>query len=69
MHSSFSVITKSKAKERMHDSALKVNKLYQTIKAKMSEEHYLLIQSVTEKSRANEFIKEKEYLICKFNEL
>ena len=53
----------------MHNAALKVNKLYQTIKAKMSEEHYLLIQSVTEKSRANEFIKEKEYLICKFNEL
>ena len=35
----------------------------------MSEEHYLLIQSVTEKSREYEFFKKKEHLICKFNEL
>ena len=35
----------------------------------MSEEHYLLIKSVTEQSRENEFVKKKEHLICKFNEL
>ena len=35
----------------------------------MSEEHYLLMQSITEKSRENEFVKKKEHLICKFNEL
>ena len=32
----------------MHNAVLKVNKLCQTLKAKVSEEHYLLIQSVTE---------------------
>ena len=37
------VLHKYKAKERMHNAALKVNELYQTLKAKVSEEHYLLI--------------------------
>ena len=63
------VIAKSNAKERMHNAALKVNKLCQTLKAKVSEKHYLLIQSVTEKSRENEFVKKKQHLIYKFNEL
>ena len=63
------VIAKNNARERMHNSALKVNKLCQTLKVKVAEEHYLLIQSVTEKSRENEFVKKKEHLICKFNEL
>ena len=35
----------------------------------VSEEHYFLIQSVTEKSGENEFVKKKEHLIRKFNEL
>ena len=47
------VIAKTNAKERMHNAALKVNELCQTLKAKVSEEHYLFIQSVTEKSREN----------------
>ena len=63
------IIAKNNAKERMHKAAPKVNKLCQTLKAKVSEEHYLLIQSVTEKSREYEFVKKKEHLICKFNEL
>ena len=62
------VIAKNNAKERMHKAALKVNELSQTLKAKVSEEHYLLIQYVPEKSRENEFVKKKEHLICKFNE-
>ena len=53
----------------MHIAALKVNELCQTLKAKVSEKHYLLIQSVREKSRENEFVNKKEHLICKFNEL
>ena len=53
----------------MHNAALKVNKLCQTLKAKLPEEHYLPIQSITEKSRENEFVKRKEHLIRKFNEL
>ena len=53
----------------MHNAALEVNKLCQTLKAKLSEEHYLPIQSFTEKSRENEFVKRKEHLIRKFNEL
>ena len=63
------VIDKNNAKEKMHNAVLKVNEFCQTLKAKVSEEHYLLIQSVTEKSRENEFVKKKEHLICKFNEL
>ena len=62
------VIAKNNAKERMHNAALKVNELCQTLKAKVSEKHYLLIQSVTEKSRENEFVKKKEHLIYKFND-
>ena len=63
------VIAKNNAKDRMHNAALKVNERCQILKAKLSEEHYLLIQSVTEKSRENEFVKKKEHLICKFDEL
>ena len=36
---------------------------------KVSDGHYLLIQSVTEKAREKEFVKKKEHLICKFKEL
>ena len=42
------VIDKNNAKEKMHNAVLKVNEFCQTLKAKVSEEHYLLIQSVTE---------------------
>ena len=52
----------------MHNAALKVNEPCQTLKANVSEKH-LLIQSTTEKSRENEFVKKKEHLICKFSEL
>ena len=63
------VIAKNNAKERMHNAALKVNELCQTLKAKVSEEHYLLFQSVTEKSRDNNLVTTKEHLICKFSVL
>ena len=53
----------------MHNAALNVNEPCQTLKANVSEKHYLLIQSTTEKSRENEFVKKKEHLICKFSEL
>ena len=53
----------------MHNAALKVNEPCQTLKANVPEKHYLLIQSTTEKSRENEFVKKKEHLICKFSEL
>ena len=54
------VIAKNNTKERMHNAALKVNELCQTLKAKVSEEHYLPIQSVREKSRENKFVKKKD---------
>ena len=63
------VIAKNNAKARVHNAALKVNELCQTLRAKVSEEHYLIIQYVTGKSRKNEFVKKREHLICKFNEL
>ena len=53
----------------MHKAALKINELCQTLKAKVSEEYYPFIQSVAEKSREYEFVKKKEHLIRKFNEL
>ena len=56
------VIAKNNAKERMHNTLLKVNELCQNSEAKVSEGHYLIIQSVTEESRKNEFIKKKEDL-------
>ena len=63
------VIAKNNAKERMFNAALKVNELCQNLKAKVSEEHYLLIQFATEKSRENEIVKKKEHLIYKLNKL
>ena len=36
------VIAENNAKERMHNAALKVNEPYQTLKAKVSEEHISL---------------------------
>ena len=63
------VIAKNNAKERMHNAALKVNELCQTLKVKVSEEHYLLFQSVTEKSRDKNLVTTKEHLICKFSVL
>ena len=56
------VIVKNNAKERLHNAALKINELCQTLNATVSEKHYLLIQYVTEKSRENEFIKMTEHL-------
>ena len=47
------VIAKNNAKQRIHNAVLKVNELCKTLKAKVSEEHYLLIQSITEKTREN----------------
>ena len=47
------VIAKNNAKQRIHNAVLKVNELCKTLKAKVSEENYLLIQSITEKTREN----------------
>ena len=49
----------------MRNTVLKVNKFCQTLKVKVPEEHYLLIQ----KSRENEFVKKKGHFICAFSEL
>ena len=35
----------------------------------LSEEHYILIQNVTDNSREKEFLKKKKQLICKYNSL
>ena len=56
------VIAKNNAKKRMHNTSLKVNEICLTLRAKVSEEHYLFIQSVTEKSIENEFVKKKEHV-------
>ena len=56
------VIPKNNTKERMHNAALKVNELCQTLKANVSEEHYLFIQSATERSRRISSSKRKNIL-------
>ena len=56
------VIPKNNAKERMHNAALKVNELCQTLKANVSEEHDLFIQSATERSRRISSSKRKNIL-------
>ena len=44
----------------MHKTTLKAKEVCQNLKMKVSEEHYLLIQAITEmNSRENEFIKKK----------
>ena len=46
----------------MHNAVLKVNKLCQTLKAKVSQEYYLLIQSVTENQNKTSSSRRKNIL-------
>ena len=42
-------IAKNNAKQKMHTAAVKINKFYRKLTAKMSEEHYLLVQDARER--------------------
>ena len=63
------IIAKNNAKERKHAATLKVKKLCQNLRTKLSEEFFKLVEKVTEKFKEKEFIKKKNHLIQKFNKL
>ena len=63
------VLAKNNAKERMYSSLKKVEEIKLYLKDILSEEHYILIQNVTDNSREKEFLKKKKQLIEKYNSL
>ena len=63
------VLTKNNAKLRMYFRLKKVEEIKLYLKNILSEEHYILIQNVTEESWEKEFLKGKRQLIKKYNSL
>ena len=63
------VLAKNNAKQRMYSSLKKVAEIKFYLKNILSEEHYILIQNVTDNSREKEFLKKKKQLIDKYNSL
>ena len=63
------VLAKNNAKQRMSFSLKKVEEIKLYLKNILSEEHYILIQNVTDDTREKEFLKKKEQLIEKCNSL
>ena len=63
------VLAKNNAKQRMYFSLKKVEEIKLYLKSILSEEHYILIQNVTDNSREKEFLKKKKQLIKKYNSL
>ena len=63
------VLAKNNANQRMYFSFKKVEEIKLHLKSVLSEEHYILIQNVTENSREKEFLKKKKQLIHKYNSL
>ena len=63
------VLAKNNAKQRMCSSLKKVEEIKLYWKNTLSEEHYILIQNVTDNSREKEFLKKKKQLIDKYNSL
>ena len=53
----------------MYFSLKKVEGIKLYLKSILSEEHYILIQNVTDNSREKEFLKKKKQLIEKYNSL
>ena len=63
------VLAKNNAKQRMYSSLKKVEEIKLYLNNILSEEHYILIQNVTDNSREKEFLKKKKQLIVKYNSL
>ena len=56
------VLAKNNAKQRMYFSLKKVEEMKLYLKNILSEEHYILIQNVTDDSREKELLKKKKQL-------
>ena len=63
------VLAKNNAKQRMYFSLKKVEEIKLYLKNILSDEHYILIQNVTDDTREKEFLKKKKQLIEKYNSL
>ena len=63
------VLAKNNAKLRMYFSLKKVEESKLYLKNILSEEHYILIENVTDDSREKEFLKKKKQLIEKYSSL
>ena len=63
------VLAKNNAKKRMSFSLKKVEEIKLYLKNILSDEHYILIQNVTDDTREKEFLKKKKQLIEKYNSL
>ena len=63
------VLAKNNAKQRMYSSLKKVEEIKLYLKKILSEEHYILIQNVTDNSREKKFFKKKKQIIDKYNSL
>ena len=63
------VLAKNNAKQRMYFSLKKVEEIKLYLKNILSDEHYILIQNVTDDSREKEFLQKKKQLIEKYNSL
>ena len=63
------VLAKNNAKQRMYSCLKRVEEIKLYLKNILSEEHYILIQNVTDSSREKQFLKKKKQLIDKYNSL
>ena len=62
-------VAKNGDKQRMHEATIKVKQICENLKRRIKDEHFSLIDSNTEKSKAKEFPKKKNNLINKFEKL
>ena len=69
MQQEISSACKNNAKQKMCFSLKKVEEINLYLKNILSEEHYILIENVTDDSREKEFLKKKKQLIEKYNSL
>ena len=63
------VLAKNNAKQRIYSSLKKLEQIKSYLKNILSEDHYILVQNVTDNSRQKEFLKKKKQLIDKYNSL
>ena len=63
------VLAKNNTKQRMYSSLSKVEEIKFYLKNILSEEHYILIQNVTDNSTEKEILKKKKQLILTSNEI
>ena len=63
------MLAKNNAKQETYFSLKKVEEIKLYFRNILSEEHYILIQNITDDSRQKEFLKKKKQLKDKYNSL